>query len=188
MKNIRRRSWLLKKLNIGIAGLGLIGALVAQVVASEPPLGGPVNGLQASIVPTKERYRVEESIDVMVVLTNVSNRLITIDAWPGNWFVEVYDHKGNIITPRARVVDQLRAAVPALLNLQPGQRREQRIEGLRLIAHLPGSSPEWEYAPLKVGEYWLGATYEAPTYTKYPHVWSGRVECRLMKITVKESW
>ena len=166
--------------------VGLAGFLTAQVFAYQQPLGTPVHGLQASITTNREVYRVGESIDVTVVLTTVSDTSMMIDPWPGNWFVRVYDENVIVVKPFSRAIDVIRSFADPLL-LRPGERWSTEIRGLRLTTGLPGSTPNWEYQPLNPGTYWLGAEYSALPDSHNPKMWSGRLQSKLVKITVVEN-
>ena len=159
----------------------LIGA--SRAVAYESPLGIPVKGLQGSIRVEQTTYRVDESIDVTVILTNVTKTPLTIDPWPGNWFVQVFDTRMNSIHPKARAGDVMRAPL-ATVTLQPGEHWDTAIKGLTLTTGLAGSTPLWKYGPLEPGTYWLGAEYVADPDPHHPEAWSGGLNCEPVKIEV----
>lgn len=159
--------------------------LAVSAGAEEQLLGTPVQGLQASIVVEREVYRAGEPIRMAVTLTNVGDAPIDIDPWPGGWFVQVFDEAVQIIPPTARAADVIRPMTISK-TLRPGESWSTTVEGLRLIVGLPGSTPFWEYAPLKPGVYWLGAEYTALPSAAHPNLWTGGVNCKLVKITVAD--
>ena len=156
--------------------------MVRTASAYESPLGEPRKGLQAAIVTSRKVYKVSESVDITVTITNVSNHPIQIDPWAGNWFVQVFDEQWNL-QPVIRAVDVLRP-LPEPLTLEPGEPWETPLEGLRLVTGLPGSTPLWEYEPLKPGKYRLGAEYGAMEYPDHPSLWSGGLNCVLVEIEI----
>ena len=158
-------------------------ALAASAGAEEQRLGTPVQGLQGSIVVEREVYRVGEPVSVTVTLTNVSDAPIEIDPWPGNWFVQVFDEKGTVLPPAAKAEDVTRPMALTKM-LQPGETWSTQIEGLRLVTGLPGSTPLWEYRPLKPGVYLLGAEYIAMPSAAHPNMWMRGLNCKLVQITV----
>lgn len=159
--------------------------MVGTVSAYEPPLGQPSKGLQASIKTSRRTYKVNEPLEIVLVVTNVSDHPILIDPWPGNWFVRVFndDDQWKVVLPVVRAIDVIRE-LPKPLTLGPGEKRETRLEGLRLIEGLPGSTPLWEYDPLKPGKYYLGAVYAAMKYPDHPNLWTGGINCTLVEIEV----
>lgn len=165
----------------GMLVVGVIG-LVTVSAAEEPPVGLPRQGLQGSIEAERTHYQVGEPITVTVVLTNVSRAPVMIDAWPGNWFVQVFDESWEALTPIA-MVDVFRPSVTPTI-LKPGESWKTTIRNFSLTTGLPGSTPNWEYPPLKSGTYWLGALYGAPAYSQYPDMWSGGLNCQYIQITV----
>jgi len=152
---------------------------------SPPPLGLPVNGLKATISVEKETSTFKD-LQVKVSLINVSNSPIEIDPWPGDWFITVSDENGNIVSDYTRVVDQVRP-MPIPKFLQPGEKWDTEILGLRLQTGLGNSTPDWEYASLKPGVYWLGAEYTAMLVSARPKMWVGRLDTNLIKITVTKN-
>ena len=121
-----------------------------------------------------------------LTLTNVSGTPIVIDPWPGNWFVQVFDERMNVIGPKTRAVDVSRPA-PKPATLQPGERWDATMSGWNLTTGLADGSPLWEYDPLPPGTYWLGADYTALADPRHPGIWSGRINCQLVKIDAARS-
>ena len=165
-----------------IMTLFLTPDMSGTISAYEPPLGEPRQGLQASIATSRKVYRVSESVDITLTITNVSNQPIQIDPWPGNWFVQVFDEQWNL-QPVIRAADVLRP-MPEPLTLKPGEQWKTPLEELRLVTGLPGSTPLWEYDPLKPGKYRLGAEYGAMEYPDRPSLWSGGLNCVLVEIEI----
>ena len=164
---------------------GIVACLIGAVpaLALQQLLGVPVKGLQGSMRIERTAYHEGENIRVTLTLTNVSEVPITIDPWPGNWFVQLFDEHIRVIQPKARAVDVLRP-LPEPRTLQPGESWSTQVEALRFVAHSPGSTPLWEYAPLKPGTYWLGAEYAALQDPSHPEMWFGGLNCQLVKIEV----
>ena len=159
----------------------LLGSGLGETTSAyEPPLGEPSKGLQASIATSRQVYKASEPIAITLTITNVSDQPIQIDPWAGNWFVQVFDEQWNL-QPVIRAVDVFRPLQDPL-TLAPGEQRTTALEGLRLVAGLPGSTPLWEYEPLKPGKYWLGAEYVAMAYPDRPNLWSGGLNCVLVEI------
>ncbi len=157
--------------------------MVSAAAADQLPVGIPRQRLQGSLETERTDYQVGESINVTVVLTNVSKVPIRIDAWPGNWLVRIFDERGNILTPIA-AADVLRPLVEPM-TLAPGEQWKTTIKRLSLTTGLPGSTPNWKYPPLKPGTYWLGAQYSAQLDAHHPEVWSGGLRSRVVRIRVR---
>ena len=161
-----------------LLGPGMVGA----ASANQPPLGEPRKGLQASIGTSRKVYKVSESVDITLTITNVSHHPIQVDPWAGNWFVQVFDEQWNL-QPVIRAVDVTRQ-LPEPLMLEPGEQWEARLEELRLVTGLPGSTPLWEYEPLRLGKYRLGGEYMAMEYPDRPNLWAGGLNCMLVEIEI----
>ncbi len=152
-------------------------------LAYEPPLGLPVNGLKATISLKSEVFA-PDSIQVFVSLRNVSEQVIQFDPWIGNWFIQVYDEKVNVINPLNRARDVLRP-ISEPMNLSPGEKWEIEIIGLKMLSGEEGSTPYWEYELLKPGIYWLGAEYHVYSNPRFPSLWSGSVNTELIQIKIE---
>ena len=160
----------------------VIATLTGKVCADKVPLGRPQRGLQATITSSQQTYQISKEIVLIVAVTNVSDKPLQIDPWPGNWFVQVFDEHWNFM-PHVRAVDILRP-MPRPITLQPGEHWDTTINGLSLTSALPGSTSDWEYEPLKSGIYWVGAEYTVPPDPDHPEMWSGGLNCVLIKIEI----
>ncbi len=127
--------------------------------ATEIPYGTLRNGLQASIRIDRQIFHEGEAINLMLIITNISDQTIEIDDWPGNWSLEIFAEPWQLITPIS-AIDVMRP-MPKPRSLQPGQQWETQIEGLSLTTGLPGSTPLWQYKPLSPGTYWIFAKFDA---------------------------
>ncbi len=187
MKRAVRDGWV-SSLSTLVPAVWLWAAVVMLTIATsvcavQQLIGTPVKGLKGSIVTEREAYLMGEHIKVTLTLTNISSWPHDIAPWPGNWFVQVFDEKGMILPPKTSAADVLRP-LPLPRALQPGESWSTQIDGLRFVAGLPGSTPLWEYAPLKPGIYWIGAEYSALPDAKRPGMWTGGLNCKWAKITV----
>jgi len=178
MADVARRLRIVIYLIPLLLGPGMVGTASAY----EPPLGEPSKGLQASIATSRQAYKTSELIDITLTLTNVSEHSIQIDPWAGNWFVQIFDEQWNL-QPVIRAVDILRP-LPEPLTLAPGEQWTTQLQGLQLVTGLPGSTPLWEYGPLKPGKYRFGAKYVAMEYPDRPSLWSGGLNCVLVEIEI----
>lgn len=154
---------------------------------NELPLGEPKNGLQATISSGKAIYYENESIDLVLTLTNVipepKSGGIEIDPWEGCWFVKVFDDKWQLMPHTVNPID---TPIPFSNpdTLLAGQSRETKILGLALTTGLLGSIPEWRYEPLKPGSYRIGAEYTAQNFPNHPEVWAGRLWTKYIRIDI----
>ncbi len=168
---------------LGLSMICLVMATLAgKIYADEVPLGRTVRGLQATITSPQQIYKSNDEIVFTVTLTNVSDGLIEIDPWPGNWFVQVFDENWNLM-PHIRAGEIMRPMLKPI-TLQPGEHWDITINGLNLASGLQGSTPDWVYKPLNPGIYRVGAEYSAQPNSAYPKMWSGGLNCVLIKIEI----
>jgi len=144
------------------------------------------NRLHASLDVAETAVTDSHALRLTVSVANVSGVPIAIDPWPGNWFVQVFDEDRKLIQPAARAGDVLRP-LPSAHTLQPDERWSTEVVGLTLTSGLSGPTPDWEYAPLKPGTYWLSAFYTAEADARHPTMWSGTLATTDVKIEVLPS-
>jgi hypothetical protein len=173
-----KRSWT----TFILAAFALAVAWLGQGHA-EDPFGKTVDGLQASVASADNVYHAHEEVELTLTLTNVSDQPIEIDPWPGNWFVQVSDEEYNLM-PHVRAVDVIRQ-MPKTVILNPGEKWDTFIHGLSLTSGIAGSTPDWEYEPLKPGTYRVGAKYAAHQVADRPNMWANVVNSELIRIKIK---
>lgn len=144
------------------------------------------NRLHASLGVTETAVSDSRALRLTLSVANVSGVPMTIDPWPGNWFVQVFDEDRKVIQPAARAGDVLRP-LPQPHTLLPDKRWSTKVVGLTRTSGLPGSTPDWAYAPLKPGTYWLSAVYTAKADARHPTMWSGTLATEDVKIEVLPS-
>jgi hypothetical protein len=126
--------------------------------------------------------RRQDVFPITLELCNVSEQDVPVDAWVGNWFVEVTDASGRKM-PHSRAMDYIRP-LPVLRVFKAGECWKTELIALRLVAHLPKSTPMWEYKTLPAGTYRVRSEFEAHA-TKSGLGWSGKAVSGAAQVHVR---